>query len=270
MILTSVVIILREVLEAALLVSLLLALGNRLQIRGYWALLALTAGAFGALGFAELLGPLSNWFGGTGQELTNALFHFLIAIFLLLIVHVWLAGRRLELLPPLMSGAVILAVIREGSEIWIYYSGFLAFPEQLAGPALGGAIGLCTGMSIGAILYYVLVLMPPKPYRWASLLLFALVSAGMSSQATNLLIQADYIPGSDPLWDSSGLIPEGSVPGQLLYALVGYEAQPVLIEVLIALFMVASVAVLVLVHRRSEVSSGLSRHSAGGHHASHH
>lgn len=266
MILTSVIIILREVLEAALLVSLLLALGYRLKLRTRWAVLALVLGAVGAFVFAESIGTISNWFEGTGQELVNSGLHFLIAILLLIIVHFWLAGRRTERLPALMALAVILAVIREGSEVWIYYSGFVAAPEQMPGPAIGGAIGLCTGISVGAILYYILVLIPAKQYRWASLALFALVAAGMSSQATNLLIQADYLPASDPLWDSSGLIPESSVPGQLLYALVGYEAQPVMSEVVIASLMLFSVAVLVMVHGNWPWVSG---NSTGGRHASH-
>ena len=53
-----------------------------------------------------------------------------------------------------------------------------------------------------------------------------LVAAGMSSQAALLLIQADWLPAQLPLWDSSGWLPETSVTGQVLYALVGYEATP--------------------------------------------
>ena len=34
------------------------------------------------------------------------------------------------------------------------------------------------------------------------------------------------------MWDTSGLISEGSLTGQLLYALVGYEATPSALEVL--------------------------------------
>ena len=41
-----------------------------------------------------------------------------------------------------------------------------------------------------------------------------------------LLVQADWLPASQPLWNSSAWLPEGSLLGQLLYALIGYEATP--------------------------------------------
>ena len=53
----------------------------------------------------------------------------------------------------------------------------------------------------------------------------------MASQASLLLIQADWLPYTVELWDSSALLPEYSVTGQLLYALIGYEANPSLLQV---------------------------------------
>jgi high-affinity iron transporter len=52
----------------------------------------------------------------------------------------------------------------------------------------------------------------------------------MTLQATALLIQADWLPADYPLWDSSALLAEQSVAGQLLYALVGYEATPTALQ----------------------------------------
>jgi high-affinity iron transporter len=48
----------------------------------------------------------------------------------------------------------------------------------------------------------------------------------MVAQAVEFMIQADYIAATTPVWDSSHLISERSAVGQLLYALVGYEATP--------------------------------------------
>ena len=47
-----------------------------------------------------------------------------------------------------------------------------------------------------------------------------------------LLTQADWLPYTAELWNSSTLIPEYSVTGQLLYALVGYEANPSILQVI--------------------------------------
>jgi high-affinity iron transporter len=48
----------------------------------------------------------------------------------------------------------------------------------------------------------------------------------MCAQAVQLLVQADWLTSAGPAWDTSWLVPEASLPGQLLYALVGYEAAP--------------------------------------------
>jgi len=56
--------------------------------------------------------------------------------------------------------------------------------------------------------------------------LIALVAAGMAGEVARLLIQADWLPAQEALWDTSGWLPEDSVPGQILYALIGYEATP--------------------------------------------
>jgi high-affinity iron transporter len=57
-----------------------------------------------------------------------------------------------------------------------------------------------------------------------------LIGAGMAGQASLLLIQADWLPSQAPLWDSSNLVAENSITGQLLYALIGYEATPTPIQ----------------------------------------
>ncbi len=49
-----------------------------------------------------------------------------------------------------------------------------------------------------------------------------------------MLIQADYLPDGQ-LWDSSAFLPEDGLLGQLLYAMVGYEASPAPVQVAIYL-----------------------------------
>ena len=131
-----------------------------------------------------------------------------------------------------MAIAVAAAIVREGSEIWIFYSGFISDPDIFINTILGGTIGLFIGVSVGALLYYVLTLLQPVPNRWLSIGLLALVAAGMCSQAINSLTQADYLSSSAAVWNSSSIIDENSIPGQLLYALIGYEATPTLPQVI--------------------------------------
>lgn len=248
MLLTSVIIILREVLEAALLLSILLAMSRFLDLRVRWFCASLVMGVAGAAIYGSNLAAISNAFDGVGQELLNAGLQLAIYLLLLLIAALLIANRRrgaykVPLLQGAMLLAVALAVLREGSEIFIYLTAFQYQPDVLPGVLAGALLGAGIGFSIGALFYYLLRGLPQHYTLVAACVLLTLVAGGMCLQAAQLLIQADWLPAQSPLWDSSVLVAEGSVVGQLLYALVGYEATPTLVEVIIY---IASVSVMVL------------------------
>ena len=45
-------------------------------------------------------------------------------------------------------------------------------------------------------------------------------------QASLLFIQADWLSYNMPVWDSSNIMSETSIIGQIAYAVFGYEATP--------------------------------------------
>lgn len=240
MLLNSVVIILREVLEAALMVSVLLALTGQLKIRGLWLASAFTLGLVGAALYAYQLERISDLFDGVGQEVVNASLQIL--VFCALTVCMFLAARAFRhstdssrLLPAAMATAVGVAVAREGSEILIYVSGFLQADDFFTNVGVGSFIGACIGLSAGVLLYFLLLMLPARRSRLAIQVLLSLIGAGMCAQAARLLIQADWLTAEGALWDTSWILPETSTAGQLLYALIGYEASPSTIEVVIYL-----------------------------------
>ena len=157
------------------------------------------------------------------------------------------------LLSMLMLGSVTLAIVREGAEIMIYLSGFMQVREQLVPVMAGSAIGAGIGVSVGAVFYYALLNLKRRAAVITGAVLLGLVAAGMASQATQLLIQADWLPSQYPLWDSSWLVAEHTVSGQLLYALVGYEATPTPLQLSIyvaAIVLLVGVSVLAGGRRR--------------------
>ena len=129
-----------------------------------------------------------------------------------------------------MAATISLGVTREGFEILVYLYGFSADLPRFITILSGSVIGACIGISIGALIYYLVSALSYRLSLIAGLGLLALVAAGMLSQAVLLLIQADWLPSQFPLWDSSGWLPESSVTGQLLYALIGYEATPTALQ----------------------------------------
>jgi high-affinity iron transporter len=151
-----------------------------------------------------------------------------------------LAGAR-----PLYALAVVvgLAVLREGSELVLFlYSIAAANGTEAAAFAGGFAIGLVAGIAVGAALYLGLLRIPLRHLFTVTSWLILLLAAGMAAQGAAFLMQADLLPalGSN-LWDTSFLLTERSIPGQVLHALVGYVAQPAGIQVV---FYVATLVVI--------------------------
>lgn len=236
MLLSSVIIVLREVLEAVLLMSVLLASARFLHIRNRWVLGALVTGLIGAAAYGYLLEPVSDLFDGVGQEVCNATLQF--ATFALLVVIVFQIPRRVgnprksaAVIVGLMALTVATAITREGAEILIYVSGFWNMADFLSAVAIGSIVGACIGFSVGILIYYLLLGQAVKRALPTSIVLLHLIAAGMASQATRLLIQADWISASGAVWDTSHILSEQSLAGQLLYALIGYEASPSSVEV---------------------------------------
>jgi high-affinity iron transporter len=121
-----------------------------------------------------------------------------------------------------------LAVLREGSETVLFLYGIAAsYGGGTLSLALGALLGLFAGISVGYGIFAGLLRVSMRWFFAATNLLVLLLAAGMSSQAARFLIQADLLPGlAAPIWDTSMVLPEHSLPGMLLHGLIGYEARP--------------------------------------------
>jgi high-affinity iron transporter len=256
MLLSSVIIVLREVLEAALLFSLLMVLSRRLGISLRWVIVALVIGLLTAAIYGFNIDLVSEWFDGVGQEVVNALLQGTIYLLLSALAVITVRFRRgfdvsESLIMMLMFASVTLAIVREGSEIMIYMSGFMQVTDLLLPVMAGSAIGAGIGVSVGAVFYYALLNLGGRTAAITGAVLLILVAAGMASQAAQQLIQADWLPSQYPAWDSSWLLEEQSVTGQLFYALVGYEATPTPLQVFIHIMAIALlVGIVVIVNRQ--------------------
>jgi len=247
MFLSTVILVLQEILEAALLISLLLVLSRLLTRKSRenlviplgWLPFSVFFGLGGAWFYAAMTPTVSQWFDYVGLEVVNASIQFFTLMALVVFCFMFSSVNRRNratmlntLAPVLMCIIVVLGITREVSEIILYMNGVMSNPVNVSPAILGAIMAAGIGVSSGIVLYFLILSMPVIWSYRVCMLLLALFAGNMSSQAILLLTQADWLPYTPELWNSSALIPEYSVTGQLLYALVGYEANPSILQVI--------------------------------------
>ena len=235
------VIVFRETLEAALIVSIVLAATRGIARRRLWISGGVVVGIAGALVVAGLTGVISAALQGVGQELFNAAI-LIAAVAMLGWHHLWMAvhGRalaaRLRRLSDsvreggatlaALSVAVTLAVLREGAETVLFVQG-VAVDEPLRQVMAGLTLGVAGGATLGALLYLGLVHVPVRHFFRVTGWMIVALAAGLAAQAARFLEQANLLPTIVPeLWDTSPFLSGASLPGQLLHVLVGYTPTP--------------------------------------------
>ena len=169
MLLNSVIIVLREVLEAALIFSILLALSKQSRIHRTWIIWSLLIGLFGAVIYGINIPLVSEWFDGVGQEVVNALMQYAVYIMLLLYIIILLlyasepAPETRKLLVIMMVLITSIAMICEGAEILLYFFSVTRSAHHYAAVMMGMIIGASIGISIGFLFYYCLLYTSPSP-----------------------------------------------------------------------------------------------------------
>jgi high-affinity iron transporter len=230
----------REVLEAALIVSVVAAATRGVRRRSLFVGGGIGLGVFGALLVAAFAGAIAQSLSGVGQELFNAA--VLLAAVVMIGWHViWMSSHGRELTQhmkavgssvrtgasslTMLLAVVALAVLREGSEIVLFLTGMLAGGAD--GLYQGLVLGLLGGALVGFALYFGLLRIPIRHFFTATNWMLVLLAAGLASSAARYLVQADLLPAwGNQVWDSSWLLSNGSLAGSILHILVGYEARP--------------------------------------------
>lgn len=256
--LSTALIVFREVLEAALVVSIVMAATKGVPGRGWWVGGGLAGGVIGAGMIAAFADVISSWASGMGQEVFNAGVMF-VAVLMLAWHSIWMSKHGREMAQhmsavgravaagskPLTGLAIVVgvAVLREGSEAVLFLYGIAAAdPGQMAQMAIGGLLGVLGGAGLGAAMYAGLLQIPLKRLFSVTNGLLVLLAAGMASQCVGFLLAAGLVPAwGDTIWDTSWLLRESSVVGKMLHTLIGYTARPAGIQ--IAAYLVTLVAI---------------------------
>lgn len=239
---------LREGLEMALILSLLLGalrrLGQGTMAKYIWL------GAGSALVISAIGGGILMLLGVhlTGQA--EAIFEgltMLVAAVILTWAIFWMQqrGRRLqEHLAVQIPHAVaegktalfLLALVvvgREGLELALFLIAAAMSIGDSSGMLSGAIIGLGIAALVGWGLYTSTLRLNVRVFFLGTSILLLLFAAGLTAHAAHELIEAGWIPPlRESVWNLNHIVDENSPAGQLLKTLFGYNGDPALSEVL--------------------------------------
>ncbi|MBI4294787.1 MAG: FTR1 family iron permease [Chloroflexi bacterium] len=238
---------LREGLEAALIVSILLAYlartGNRSRVRDVWL------GTAVAMATSLVAGGVIFWTAGELTGRAEQIFEgaaMLLAVTVLSYMIIWMRRQardikhhlEAELKTALVAGSALalavlafLVVVREGIETALFLFGAMRGTDPLSG-TVGGIAGLAVAVAIGYAGY--------RGARWLNLSTFfnitggllILFAAGLLAHGIHEFQEAALLPLTiEHVWDTNGVLNESAGLGSFLKALFGYNGNPSLLEV---------------------------------------
>ena len=243
-------IVMRESLEAALLVGILFTTvkkaGRHRDIKYVigGVLSALILCGIVLMGSRDLVASLS---GPLRNELDILVF-FLAAFFLTTMV-VWmhyhgrdlsreLSGKAGQLLESGEHWALFLlsffGVFREGLETILFLWGIATqMGESDTSQILWGVLGLLTGIGMVVLLFRGMIRIPLRQFFSMTSILLILFAAGMISAGVGRLVMIGALPPLvSQVWDTSNILNEHNIFGGFMADFFGYRARPSLTVVL--------------------------------------
>lgn len=258
MLLSALLIVFREVLEAGLVISVVVAACAGMRIRRV-VFAGIVAGVLFACVLALFTNTIENMLSGMGQEVFNAAL-LLVAAVMLTWQITWMSTRgreiadenRREIKSILDKGknthfaiavVVAIAVMREGSEVvLILYGQFASVENSGVSMATGGVLGIIAGVLASWALYRGFILIPVKWIFRSSNIVLTLIAAGLASQGVSILSSVDLVPSLGyQIWDTSSILSDNGALAPVARAILGYTATPSGVQILTWLIVVVAI-----------------------------
>jgi high-affinity iron transporter len=246
------VIALREGIEAALIVSILLAylkqLGRQDRAHVVWWGTALALAISVAVGTTIFI--IDAEFEGTAEALFEGL-ATLTAVGVLTWMIFWMRrqGARIKadlqskVDTALVAGGIALAaiaffaVLREGIETALFLfaaaQGTAVETGGIAAQLVGGVLGLGLAIVLGVLLYRGGIRMNLRTFFRATGLILIVIAAGLFGFGVHELQEAGWFPFLEGVaFDVTSTLPDEAGVGAILRGLLGYNADPSTLEVI--------------------------------------
>jgi high-affinity iron transporter len=248
--LATLVIFLREGVEASMIIAILLAYLNRIGRREHFrdvfigvgaALLLATSG-----GIAAYL-TIRSYDGSRVQTIFETV-TYLVAATVLTYMTFWMRKHARSLSKELRARAdaaldgrarwglgllAFQAVGREGLET-VVFTLAIVFSTSTAGALSGAVIGLAGSLGIAFVIYRLGHKLNLARFFTVIGVLLMVFAAGLLADAVENLQQLGWLPVLDaPMWHSARLLSEDSALGDVLHSFFGYSDAPTPLQVLI-------------------------------------
>ncbi|HKW78687.1 MAG TPA: FTR1 family protein [Candidatus Limnocylindria bacterium] len=239
---SALVIALREGVEMTLIVGIVLAylgqIGAQRARRWVWAGVGLAVVA--SLSFLGVLNVLDKEFEGSLERIYEGGAMLLAAAFLTWMIF-WMLQRSRYLKSELQSGVAealasggaawgllalaFFTVVREGVE-----TALLLFAAPGEGKLLGAAIGFAIAIGVGVLIYVYGRRIDLRSFFRVTGIVLVLFAAGLVTHGLHELVEAG-LPGGPVVFDIGAQLPDKDGLGAVLRALLGYSADPTVLEV---------------------------------------
>jgi len=249
--LATLVIFLREGVEASMIVAILLAYLNRTGQRRYFKDVLLGVG--GALVLAAAGGVIAyvtirTYAGSRVQTIFEAC-TYLLAAAILTYMTFWMRSHARGLKSELQShvdaamsrgartGLALLAfqsVGREGLETVVFTLAIAFSTRQPGSLLLGAAIGLAIALAIAFVMYRLGHRINLGRFFTIVGTLLMVFAAGLLVDAVQNLQQLGWVPvATHPLWHTGAILSEDSALGDIAHSFFGYAQSPTVLQAIV-------------------------------------
>lgn len=240
------VVTLREGLEAALVIGIVIAylhrLGAERRLRALWTGIigGVLASVVAGVSVYYLVGELE----GVAEYTFEGIALWTAVIVLTYLVH-WMrtnsermqefrqqvAMAAQETSPWPLALLAFVVIIREGIETVLFLA---AGTVSEAAPGLfwlGATLGLAIAVALGLALYRGTVRLNLRLFFDVTSALIILFAAGMLAYGIKEFQEAGFLPGGAAIWNLSGFLTDKAGLGSFLKAIIGYDDNPSLLQV---------------------------------------
>jgi len=250
---------LREGIEAALIIGILL--GALRQTRRLEFIPTLWLGAISAAAISILVAVLLTAFGMEMQDPGEAIFEgftMLLVAGLLTWMIFWMShqasfmkanleaevDRASQIGKRAIFFLAFIAILREGIELALFLTASVFATSNALQTTVGAILGLGTAILLGWSIFAAIVRLNLRRFFQVTGFMLILFAAGLVAHGVHEFTEFGWIPSIiEHVWDLTAIVSADSTPGLLLSALFGYNPTPSLGEMIAYVIYLAGVIV---------------------------